>query len=99
MTETGCALCGSTWGDYWKEIDGKSRVFCCHVCADSYSDLLHRIKEELGGSKFDNILVSGNPRARRATVKWEKEEATFSVSFKDEGGVRGLRRIHAPDKP
>ncbi|MCI4369568.1 MAG: TA0938 family protein, partial [Thermoplasmata archaeon] len=37
-------LCGSTWGDYYEEIDGKREFFCCDICALQYRAILEEAR-------------------------------------------------------
>jgi Ta0938 len=91
MTETrqtGCALCGATWGDYWVDVDGKKLFFCCDVCATDYRTILAEAKKRKGWASVDNLEMEGDRRGRTCTVTFGRESYRFMISFFDDGRLR-----------
>ena len=64
INNSGCALCNSTWGDYYKIIEDTQLFFCCEVCADLYQDIVYKIKKTYQISKIDYLEVEGNSKER-----------------------------------
>ena len=65
----GCALCDSTWGNYWREIEDQKLFFCCHICADLFENLIDQIKKKLGCNLIDEIQLEVNSKKRKIFVK------------------------------
>ncbi|MCI4319731.1 MAG: TA0938 family protein [Thermoplasmata archaeon] len=98
LREDGCALCGSTWGDYWTEIDGERRFFCCELCALQFGHLLASIRNELGDGRVDGVAIEGDRRGRTVAVEHPGGPSRFSFYFGGEGEVRRFRRT-TPSPP
>ena len=69
INSEGCALCNSTWGNYWRKIENQKIFFCCNVCADLFENLLIRVKQILESDKIDEIQLEGNSKSRKIFVK------------------------------
>ena len=91
----GCVLCGSTWGDYWEEVDGERRFFCCEVCARQLKSLVRGLLTATGWDRLDALVIEGDRRGRVARATRAAEERSFSFVFDEAGGVRRLRPIDA----
>lgn len=90
ITAEGCALCGATWGDYWEEVDGKRRFFCCDVCAKEYKGILAEAMARKGWARVDSIQMSGDFRGRVCTLKSGGQSYRFMVSFFADGNVKAF---------
>jgi hypothetical protein len=87
--ETGCALCGSTWGDYYEEIDGQRLFFCCDVCALEFKNMISEVKKRTGWNRIDELVINGNYyRGRNCIARHEGKEYKFYVKFGDEGEIQ-----------
>ena len=83
----GCAICDSTWGDVWEEVEGERTFFCCTTCAVQFRNLLARIRQETSWSRIDGIDIEGGRRGR--TVRATRGDKTFRVlvTFNPEGDL------------
>jgi hypothetical protein len=81
----GCAICNSTWGDVWAEVEGERLFFCCDLCVVQYRGLLERLKSELGWDRIDSIEIAGDRRGRTCEVTRDAARAKFAFSFDAEG--------------
>ena len=93
---TGCAICDSTWGDVWEEVEGERMFFCCTLCAVQFRHLVARIRQETGWSQIDVIEIEGGRRGR--TVRAMRGENSFQarVMFDPEGDLLAFE-VLAPD--
>ena len=82
INSDGCALCDSTWGNYWKEIENQKLFFCCNVCSNLFENLLMEIKKKLDIDKIDEIQLKGNSKSRKITVKHNSTSYIGEVSFR-----------------
>lgn len=64
----GCALCDSTWGDYYENVEGSKLFFCCHQCALLYKEIISHIKNYYHITDIQNLELHGNPRERIFTL-------------------------------
>jgi putative zinc binding protein len=99
LREDGCVLCGSTWGNYWAEVDGERRFFCCELCAAQFEHLLAAVRTELGNARVDAVVIEGDRRGRVATVDHAGGPSQFTFLFGGEGEVRRFRRSPSPSSP
>ena len=68
--------------------------FCCSVCADEFSQLVERVKQETGWKAIDGISMEGNYRGRTCVAKSGSDSFGFLVSFNDDGGIRNFLKLH-----
>jgi Ta0938 len=87
----GCAICGSTWGDFWGEIEGEKMFFCCEICLRQLKDLVSSIKRKTGWQKIDEIKIEGDYSGRRCTATSADRSAIFLVRFGANGEIRSFR--------
>ena len=78
---TGCALCDSTWGDYYKEIENSKLFFCCDVCASIFSDIVNRVKTAYDLTFIDYLEIQGNYKKRNVKVYSNGKEFFSEFSF------------------
>ena len=92
--EVGCALCGSTWGDYYEEIEGQKLFFCCEFCAKEFKNMISEAKKRKGLSTIDEIEIKGNFYiGRTLRVKSGDKQFSFYVRFNDEGEIEVFNEI------
>jgi len=89
----GCAICNSTWGNVWAEVEGERLFFCCDLCVVQYRALIDRIKQDTGWHQIDSIEIVGDRRGRTCEVASGTERARFVFAFNTEGQV--LRFLRA----
>jgi putative zinc binding protein len=83
----GCAICNSTWGNVWEEVEGERLFFCCDLCVVQYRGLIHRIKQETGWDRIDSIEIAGDRRGRTCAVTSGESAAKFVFAFNPEGHI------------
>jgi putative zinc binding protein len=95
----GCAICNSTWGNVWAEIEGERTFFCCDLCAAQYRSLIGRVKQETGWPTIDSLAIAGDRRGRTCDVASGDRTARFAFAFTSEGGLLRFRREDEPAPP
>jgi hypothetical protein len=98
LREDGCVLCGSTWGNFWAEIDSERRFFCCELCAVQMLSLIAGLRRELGASTVRGLVIDGDRRGRTASVEHDGGVSRYQFVFDSEGQVHRLRREPAPER-
>jgi Ta0938 len=88
----GCAICDSTWGNVWEDVEGQRMFFCCDLCLVQFRGLVERIKHDTGWARIDALDVAGDRRGRTCTVASGSEVARFSFTFNSEGRLRQFLR-------
>ncbi len=86
--DAGCALCGSTWGNYWREVEGANRFFCCSLCADAWENAAVKLKEKTGWPRVDFLFIDetrGNEGDGHA--RFGGMEVRFSLAGEDDGTI------------
>lgn len=92
---TGCAICDSTWGDVWEEVEGQRLFFCCDLCATQFRDLVDRIKAVTGWDHLDSLDIAGNRRGRTCQARSGPAEGRFGFAFNSEGRLRRFAPLAA----
>jgi hypothetical protein len=87
VKENGCAICGSTWGDYWEEVEGQRTFFCCDVCAAEFKNMVKAVKAETGWNSVDEIETEGDFRGRSCVARSSGNQFQFFIRFNHLGGV------------
>lgn len=85
---TGCAVCDSTWGNVWEEVEGERMFFCCSRCVVQFRSLVGRIKERTGWPGIDSIEIAGDRRGRTCVARAGSQTFRVSVAFNSEGELR-----------
>lgn len=88
----GCAICNSTWGNVWAEVEGERLFFCCDLCVVQYRGLLERVKFDTGWSQIDSMDIAGDRRGRTCEVSSGGVRARFDFAFNPEGKILRFRR-------
>jgi len=91
----GCAICDSTWGNVWEEVEGERMFFCCDLCRVQFRGLVDRIKRETGWERIDALEVTGDRRGRTCAATSGSEVARFAFAFNSEGRLRRFGRQDA----
>jgi len=76
-----CALCNSTWGNYYKTIEDTKLFFCCEVCACIYSEIVKKIKDTYNLELIDYLQIEGNTRERYFMAYSQKREFSGKITF------------------
>ncbi|MCI4348170.1 MAG: TA0938 family protein [Thermoplasmata archaeon] len=84
----GCAICDSSWGDLWAEVEGERLFFCCNICLLQFQQLISRIKSETGWDRIDSVHIAGDRRGR--TCLATRKDAAYECAFSSnaEGSLR-----------
>lgn len=90
---SGCAICDSTWGDVWAEIDGERMFFCCELCVVQFRSLVDRLKSETGGSRLDSLEIHGDRKGRTCTAASGERVVRARFSFTPEGDLMRFERV------
>lgn len=90
---TGCAICDSTWGDLWEEVEGERLFFCCDLCVVQFRGLVDRIKETVHWDHLDSLEIAGDRRGRTCRARSGNAEAEFAFAFNSEGRLRRFGRV------
>lgn len=94
VPEEGCALCGSTWGDHWEEVDGRRRFFCCWICARAYENMVEEVKARTGWDRVEAMDIVGDFQGREVTARRGDETFAFRIAFDSETGeIRAFRDL------
>jgi acetyl esterase len=84
----GCPLCGSTWGDWWADVQGQRRFFCCELCARQWLALLAEVRRHTGWARVDAVDVEGNRWGRTCIARGAGADFHCFVVFTPEGELR-----------
>jgi hypothetical protein len=95
----GCAICDSTWGDTWEEIDGERVFFCCGLCADQFRNLVAAIVERTGWARLDAIEIAGDRRGRTVIAHSGSNGGRYRVMFNAEGGLLQFEELDPRGPP
>ncbi|MGD0587330.1 MAG: TA0938 family protein [Thermoplasmata archaeon] len=88
----GCAICNSTWGNVWAEVEGERLFFCCDLCVVQYRGLIARVKQDTGWNEIDSIEIAGDRRGRTCAVTSGEANARFVFAFNPEGELLRFQR-------
>ncbi len=89
----GCAICDSTWGNLWEEVDGERMFFCCPICVVQFRGLVDRIKQETGWAAIDSVEIRGDRRGRVCDARRASEGVRVRVMFNPEGEILRFERL------
>lgn len=82
----GCALCESTWGDYWEQVEGQKVFFCCWICAAAFKNMVKEIRARTGWPTVDEIKIKGDYRGRECIALRGPNSYKFFVRFDENNG-------------
>lgn len=90
--QTGCAICGGTWGSYYQKIDGEEVFFCCDVCAKEFDGMIQEAKRRAGWEKVEEVDIRGSWSAgRHVRAKSGAREIHFYINFDEDGNIRTFK--------
>jgi len=85
----GCAICESTWGNYWEEVEGQRMFFCCDICAIQFKNMIAEVKKRTGWPSIHEIRVKGDYRGREiTTLRDDGSSFRFLVRFGSRGEIQ-----------
>lgn len=90
---SGCAVCNSTWGNVWAEVEGERMFFCCDICATQFRRLVDRVKTETGWSTLDSLEIAGDRRGRTCVAGSGDESFRCFVAFTPQGEIRTFEKL------
>jgi hypothetical protein len=88
----GCAICDSTWGNVWAEVDGERVFFCCDLCVTQFRGLIDRIRQETGWARVDAVEISGDRRGRTCLATAGEAHSRFQFAFNSDGQLLQFHR-------
>ena len=83
----GCAICQSTWGDYWAEVEGQRMFFCCKLCETEFRNMVQEVKRRTGWKTIDEIQITGGTRGRQCKAMSKSETYSYEIRFNSQGGI------------
>ena len=90
----GCAFCNATWGEYWEEVEGENRFFCCSICATAFKNMINEVKKENSWPTLDSREITGNNReGRMCTATSGKDEYKFYAKFYPDGRIMDFHEL------
>jgi Ta0938 len=92
----GCAICNSTWGNVWADVEGERLFFCCDLCVTQYRELIGRVRKATGWDRIESIEIAGDRRGRTAEVVAGTDRARFAFAFTAEGKLLHFRAVDPP---
>ncbi len=95
----GCALCGSTWGEIWSELDGERFFFCCELCARQFRSIVQKVKDQTGWDRLDALEIVGDRRGRTCAARRGEERYRCFVGFNPAGELTRFREFSAERRP
>jgi Ta0938 len=90
---TGCAICDSTWGNVWEEVEGERMFFCCGLCATQFRRLVDRVKVVSGWGEIESIEIAGDRRGRTVVAHRGAATLRFRVTFTSLGEVHKFETL------
>jgi hypothetical protein len=91
----GCAICDSTWGNLYEEVEGERTFFCCSVCAIQFRRLVERLRKVTGWGHIDTLTIEGDRRGRTCSATSNDRSLRFFVAFNTEGDIRRFTALPA----
>ena len=91
-----CAICASSWGNLWEEVDGTRLFFCCDVCATQFRNLVDRIKSETGWAAVESLIIAGDRRGRTCQAVRGGASYACKVAFNAQGAIRMFSPERSP---
>lgn len=95
----GCALCGSTWGDYYEDVEGERRFFCCELCAKQLRVLCQAIRTAEHWPEIDALELEGGRYGRRATAHRGSLKVQYEARFDLAGELSHFAPTSGPASP
>jgi len=90
---SGCAICNSTWGNLWEEVEGERLFFCCGLCVLQFQNLVRRVKAETGWPTIDSLTIAGDRRGRTIHAIQGASSYDCALAFNAQGEIRTFRSV------
>lgn len=90
---SGCAICDSSWGNLWEEVEGQRLFFCCEICTTQFRNLVARIETETGWPSIDSVSIAGDRRGRTCRATRGATSYECAVAFNSQGEILTFRTI------
>lgn len=52
-----CALCGATWGEHRRSVQGETLNFCCGACGEFYELSIAEVRSATGWPRVDRLFL------------------------------------------
>ncbi len=89
----GCVICGATWGNYWREIEGQRMFFCCEICAVEFQNMIDEVKRRTGWKSVEEIKIEGDQRGRNCAAISGSKRYPFFIRFNSEGQIQAFSEV------
>ncbi len=90
VVEEGCVICGATWGNYWREIQGQRMFFCCEICAVEFQNMIDEVKRRTGWKSVEEIKIEGDQRGRNCIAISGSKRYPFFIRFNSQGAIQAF---------
>jgi Ta0938 len=91
-----CAICDSSWGNVWQEVEGTRLFFCCDICVTQFRNLVDRIKLETGWPTIDELEIVGDRRGRSCRALRGTDSMSCEIAFNAQGNIRAFEMRERP---
>jgi Ta0938 len=91
----GCAICESTWGNYYEEVEGQRMFFCCDICAAQFRNMIAEVKKRTGWQAIGEIKIRGDYRGREITAISDDNNSVykFLIRFDSRGAIQNFSPV------
>ncbi len=87
----GCAICQSTWGNYWAEVEGQKMFFCCELCEIEFKNMIQEVKKRTGWKSIDEIQIAGGTRGRQCKALSNGKAYSYQIRFNPQGAIAAFQ--------
>jgi len=89
----GCAICESTWGNYWAEVEGQKMFFCCEICEVEFRNMVEEVKRRTGWKTIDEVRITGDQKGRECTALSGPQAFRYFIRFSSQGAIYTFREM------
>lgn len=89
----GCAICQSTWGNYWAEVEGQRMFFCCKLCETEFRNMIQEVKKRTGWKIIDEIQIAGGTRGRQCKALFSGKAYSYQIRFNSQGEIGDFHEL------
>jgi YHS domain-containing protein len=89
----GCAICESTWGNNWAEVEGQKMFFCCEICEVEFRNMIEEVKRRTGWKTIDEIRITGDQKGRECTALLGPQAFRYFIRFSSQGAIDTFRQM------
>jgi YHS domain-containing protein len=87
----GCAICESTWGNYWAEVEGQKMFFCCEICETEFRNMIEEVKHRTGWKTIDEVKIKGDQKGRDCAALSGKQTYRYFIRFNSRGEIETFK--------